>query len=249
MSRWQKSSYAGGATMVRNRARSRLPPSSVADVSRRPATPTAGYRPLPSVWTGSDAALLERMLDFYPRSRPRRILDSTINVGRFWVGSDRSVVGIDIDARHKPALAADNTRMPFGDATFDVVVYDPPHVPNQGKDRTKDFNRRFGLVLKSSASQGYSFSHTFPPFLSEAWRVLVPEGVLLCKIADYVHGHRFQWAHVEVINAATALGFTACDCIIKVRRGPITDPRWKKAHHARRNHCYWLVFRKSRKCE
>jgi hypothetical protein len=27
------------------------------------------------------------------------------------------------------------------------------------------------------------------------------------------------------------------------------DPRWKKAHHARRHHCYWLVLRKSDKCE
>ena len=25
------------------------------------------------------------------------------------------------------------------DATFDVVVYDPPHVPNQGTGPTKDF--------------------------------------------------------------------------------------------------------------
>ena len=34
--------------------------------------------------------------------------------------------------------------MPFADESFDVVVYDPPHIPNHGLDRTKDFNRRFG---------------------------------------------------------------------------------------------------------
>jgi hypothetical protein len=28
------------------------------------------YAPLPSVWEGSDAELLRRMLDFYPRSPP-----------------------------------------------------------------------------------------------------------------------------------------------------------------------------------
>jgi hypothetical protein len=72
---------------------------------------------------------------------------------------------------------------------------------------------------------------------------------LFSKIADYVHGHRFQWAHVEFINAAIQVGFTACDCIVKIRKGPITDPRWKKAHHARRQHCYWIVLRKSSKCE
>lgn len=207
------------------------------------------YDPLPSIWDGTDAALLERLLTFYPRRPPRLILDATVNAGRFWRGSTRRVIGLDIDPRHRPAVVADNTRLPFADHSFDVVVYDPPHVPNQGRDRSKDFTTRFGLVLRAPAATGYNFSHLYPPFVRAAYRVLVPEGLLLCKIADYVHGHRYQWAHVELLTAAVAAGFTACDCIIKVRKGPITDPRWKTAHHARRRHCYWLVFRKSSKCE
>jgi len=92
------------------------------------------YAPLASVWYGEDAELLERLLCFYPRKNPRKILDATINGGRFWRDSKRPVVGIDIDQRHRPTFVADNTRMPFADASFDVVVYDPPHIPNQGKD-------------------------------------------------------------------------------------------------------------------
>jgi SAM-dependent methyltransferase len=207
------------------------------------------YEPLPSVWEGSDAELLEKMLDFYPHQTPRRILDATVNAGRFWIGSTRQVTGLDIDPKYHPDVVGDNTDMPFEDASFDIVVYDPPHIPNQGKDKNKDFNTRFGLVLKSSIDQGYNFNHLYPPFCQEAYRVLRPQGVLFCKIADYVHGHRFQWAHLELILAAEAAGFTACDCIVKIRKGPITDPRWKNAHHARRQHCYWIVLRKSKKCE
>lgn len=207
------------------------------------------YDPLPSIWFGSDAELLEKMLDFYPRQRPERILDATVNRGRFWEGSSRPVTGLDIDSANKPDVVGDNRDMPFENECFDVVVYDPPHVPNQGKDRKKDFTSRFGLVVKSPAATGYNLSHLYPPFAAEAFRVLKVEGILLCKIADYVHGHRFQWAHIEMINAAVALGFTACDCIVKIRKGPIVDPRWKTAHHARRQHCYWLIFRKSKKCE
>lgn len=207
------------------------------------------YEPLPSVWYGEDGELLERMLEFYPRQAPRLILDATVNTGRFWRGSGRSVIGLDIDRRHRPIVVGDNTRMPFHDECMDIVVYDPPHVPNQGWDQQKDFNTRFGLVVKANAKLGYNLSHLYPPFVAEAYRVLRPEGLLLAKVADYVHGHRFQWAHVAVINAAVAVGFTACDCIVKVRKGPITSPRWKTAHHARRHHCYWLVFRKSAKCE
>ncbi|MGH9862053.1 MAG: class I SAM-dependent methyltransferase [Candidatus Acidiferrales bacterium] len=207
------------------------------------------YVPLASVWEGEDAELLEKMLSFYPRRPPRRILDATVNEGRFWRGSKRPVIGMDIDPSHRPPIVGDNTNMPFRDKSFDVVVYDPPHVPNQGKDKSKDFNTRFGLALRSSRQNGYNFSHTYPPFLQEAYRVLRAEGILLCKISDYIHDHQYQWAHVDFVQAAKAAGFRSCDCIIKIRKGPIIDPKWKVAHHSRRRHCYWLVFRKSKKCE
>ena len=207
------------------------------------------YAPLPSVWEGDDAELLERLLTFYPRKKPKRILDATVNGGRFWKGPRRKVIGLDIAGIHRPTIVGDNTRMPFADRRFDVVVYDPPHIPNQGKDNLKDFSVRFGLTLRSSKENGYTFAHTYPPFVREAYRVLKPEGILLCKITDYIHDHQYQWAHVDFIQAARAVGFTPCDCIIKTRKGPIIDPKWKVAHHSRRQHCYWLVFRKSDKCE
>jgi len=209
----------------------------------------SAYKPLPSVWSGDDALLLEEMLKFYPRRRPKRILDSTFGGGRFWRESKRRIIGMDITVRCHPSVIGNNMGMPFRDKVFDVVVYDPPHVPNQGKDKSKDFNARFGLGVRSPKENGYTFSHTFPPFLTEAYRVLKREGVLLCKITDYIHHHRYQWAHLELIQAAAKIGFVACDCIVKIRKGPIVDPRWKTAHHSRRQHSYWLVFRKSHLCE
>jgi len=80
------------------------------------------YEPLASVWFGDDAELIERLLSFYPRKPPRTILDATVNDGRFWRGSARPVVGLDVQARHHPAIVADNTAMPFRDGSFEVVV-------------------------------------------------------------------------------------------------------------------------------
>jgi hypothetical protein len=210
---------------------------------------TRPYEPLPSIWEDTDAALLERLLSFYPRKEPRRILDATVNGGRFWRGTSRPVIGMDVQAKHHPDIVGDNTKMPFRRAAFDVVVYDPPHIPNQGKDRSKDFNVRFGLIARSSKDNDYTFTHTFLPFLKEAWLILQDEGILLCKLTDYIHHHQYQWAHVEFLQAAKEIGFRPCDCIIKVRKGPIIDPKWKVAHHSRRQHSYWLIFRKSNKCE
>jgi len=140
-------------------------------------SPAPTYEPLPSVWCGDDAELLEKMLCFYPRTVPQKILDATVNAGRFWTRSTRPVVGMDIDARYGPDIVADNRDMPCDDESFDVVVYDPPHIPNQGRDKSKDFNTRFGLILKSPAKSGYNFSHLYPPFVAEAYRVLKPEGL------------------------------------------------------------------------
>jgi hypothetical protein len=223
-------------------------PATPASFSEKPKT--RPYQPLDSVWHGEeDAELIERLLAFYPRREPRLILDATVNGRRFWRGSTRPVIGLDVEQRHRPDVCADNTAMPFRSGAFDVAVYDPPHIPNQGHDRSKDFNTRFGLGARSDKTNGYTFAHTYPAFMTEAWRVLSEEGVLLCKIVDYVHNHRYQWAHVDLIRAGEDAGFTPCDCIIKVRKGPIIDPKWKLAHHTRRQHCYWIVFRKSAHCE
>ena len=221
---------------------------------KRFAEPAVGetqrtYTAYRSVWEGEDSELLEWMLDFYPHKAPKLILDATVNGGRFWRGSKRKIIGLDISQEHRPSVVGDNTSMPFRDVYFDVVVYDPPHIPNQGRDKQKDFNTRFGLGQRSAKEHGYNFAHLYPPFVREAYRVLKHDGILLCKIADYIHNHRYQWAHVDFIQAATAAGFCACDCIIKTRNGPIVDPKWNVAHHSRRVHVYWLVFRKSDKCE
>jgi SAM-dependent methyltransferase len=221
------------------------PPAAPASAS---AT-AVGYAPLSSVSDESDARLIERLLDFYPRRRPEAILDATANTRKFWAGTTRPVTFLDIDPKYHPDVVGDFRAMPFGDGSFDVVVFDPPHVPNQGRDQQKDFRDRFGLGEKSGAATGYSLSHLYPPFCAEAYRVLRPEGIVLAKIADYVHNHQAHWAHVDFLAAAEAAGFTNCDLIVKVRKGPIVDPKWKRAHHARRRHSYWLICRKSRKCE
>ena len=113
--------------------------SKDANASGKPA-----YEPLPSTWDGTDAELLERMLDFYPKNPPRKILDATVNAGRFWVGSHRNVTGLDIDPRHKPDVVADNTDMPFEDSSFDVI--DAAMIPT--------FDGRRPSATRSSSSDG-----------------------------------------------------------------------------------------------
>ena len=125
------------------------------------------YDPLSSVWEGNDADLLERMFAFYASIEVEPILDPTYNVGRFWRGSQREVVSMDIDPRYKPMIVGDNRVMDgVPDAHYGVVVYDPPHVGPQGRDKSsKRFDIDFGATMPCGAEHDWTLSYLYPPFL------------------------------------------------------------------------------------
>ena len=98
------------------------------------------------------------MFKFYAVIPPEPILDATCNAGRFWKGSSRRVVSMDIDPQYKPMIVADNRKMTgIPSAKFGVVVYDPPHVGPQGRDKSKkrfdlDFSETDGLCREGFVS-------------------------------------------------------------------------------------------------
>lgn len=210
-----------------------------------------GYAPLSSVWEGSDGDLLEAMLEFYPTIPPEPILDATYNAGRFWKGLNRYVVSMDIDPQYEPMIVCDNRNMVgVGSARFGAVVYDPPHVGPQGRDKSKKrFDVDFGATVECGKEHDWNLSYLYPPFLKEAKRVLKPNGLLLAKITDMVNNHKSKWPHVDFMRMAEEAGFTVCDLIIKIRNGPMVSTKWKEAHHARKRHCFWIVCRSGDVCE
>jgi hypothetical protein len=209
------------------------------------------YRPLSSIWEGDDAELIEAMLQFYPTIVPEPILDSTYNGGRFWKGSKRNVWSMDIDPRYKPMIVGDNRKMAgVPSAKFGTVIYDPPHVGPQGRDKSvKRFDVDFGATMECGKQHGWTLSYLYPPFLVQAKRVLKLNGLLLAKITDMVNSHKSRWAHCDFMRMAEEAGFTVCDLIVKVRRGPMMSNKWETAHHARKRHCFWIVCRNSERCE
>jgi ParB family chromosome partitioning protein len=220
---------------------------------KAPATPQSitTYAPISSVWEGSDGDLLEAMFKFYATIPPEPILDATYNAGRFWKGSARHVVSMDIDPQYKTDIVADNRKMTgVPSAKFGVVVYDPPHVGPQGRDKSKKrFDVDFGATVKCGKEHDWNLSYLYPPFLNQAKRVLKPDGLLLAKITDMVNNHKSKWPHCDFMQMAKQAGFTVCDLIIKIRNGPMVSTKWKEAHHARKRHCFWIVCRNSDDCE
>ncbi len=220
-------------------------------VRRRVSAGASSYAPLSSVWEGSDSDLLEAMFTFYATVPPEPILDSTYNAGRMWKGSSREVVSMDIDPRYKPMIVGDNRKMDgVPESAFGAVIYDPPHVGPQGRDKSrKKFDVDFRATVECGKDQDWNLSYLYPPFLIQAKRVLKPGGLLLAKITDMVNSHRSKWAHCDFMRMAEEAGFTVCDLIIKIRVGPMVSTKWKEAQHARKRHCFWIVCRNSESCE
>ena len=120
----------------------------------------------------------------------------------------------------------------------------------QGRDKSrKRFDVDFGATAPCGKEQAWTLSYQYPPFLEQGQSVLKPEGLLLAKITDMVNNHRQRWAHLDFMVMAEAAGFTVADLIVKVRKGPMVSNRWKRAHHARKRHCFWIVCRKSDRSE
>jgi hypothetical protein len=80
---------------------------------------------------------------------------------------------------------------------------------------------------------------------AEAKRVLREEGIYIVKCADEVCSNEQRLTHVEIINELQGNGFIVEDLFVLMRRNKPGVSRAVKQVHARKNHSYFLVFRKS----
>lgn len=206
---------------------------------------------LESVWIGKDNKLLDAMFEFYALEA-ERIVDVCCNARRMWRGSQWGckVVGYDRDPAMLPDVVAEWHALPDADKTVDVLVYDPPHLPDAAASPKSlvSYAADYGL---GKGVKGSNIGILHAPFLAEARRVLRADGLVFAKIKDYVHNHKYQW-NLELFNAAVReAGMMPCDLIIKRDPcgGNLKSGRWKTAHHAKNTHCFWVVVRNSARCE
>lgn len=114
-----------------------------------------------------------------------RILDACCGSRMFWFNkSNPDVTFMDIrehyeelDTGHvinvKPDIVADFRDMPFKNDTFDLVVFDPPHLLRAGPKSwlAKKYGKLNRDTWQQDISQGFS----------ECFRVLKPDGTLIFK--------------------------------------------------------------------
>jgi SAM-dependent methyltransferase len=204
-----------------------------------------------SVWIGKDAPLLDAMLTFYAPTASR-IIDVCCNERRMWKGSTwgPKVIGYDRDPAMNPDVVCEWHALPDAPGSVDVLVYDPPHMPTAASSPKSlaVYVDSYGLAGSVKAD---NIDSLHAPFLKEAARVLKDDGLVFAKIKDYIHNHRYQWNLSMFKEKVREAGLTACDLIIKrdPSGGNLKSGRWQRAHHAKNVHCFWVIVRKSHRCE
>jgi len=179
-----------------------------------------------------------------------KVLDMTWGNGVFWKNVpdhdfilykndiDQSRGEYHYDFRHLPECWS---------GFFDAVILDPPYLYVGGVKTLKDSIYK-GYKNRERSNSGVYGVNAVDKFyydgMVEAKRVLVKNGILIIKCQDQVMSKQV-WGHITYINYADNLGFRSEDLFVLVQKNlPTMRHKPEQQKHARKNHSYFLVFKK-----
>lgn len=161
-------------------------------------------------------------------------LDLTYAGGRFWrepLPPGLAVTTNNLDPAASTDLHVDFTATGLPSASYDLVVYDPPHVADGGTRGI--MAQRYGSIRTTAALRELLVAGA-----REAWR-LSSVGIIV-KVTDHNHGGRAleqsDWIKAAVL---APLYFK----LATVRSTAVTDGRWKASRVPRSNGAVYLIFR------
>lgn len=190
---------------------------------------------------GDNDAVFPEILRLYAK-RGFAIADVTWGRGVFW----KRVCKTAYDLRATDLkTGTDARRLPYGDGEMDMVVFDPPYM--RDGQTTYDGIHGFekGYANNKSAPSGHAgLLDLYFAAAKEAHRVLKPKGIYVVKCQDEVYACRQKLTHVEIISELANTGFEVEDLFVVVGKKQPGISRLVKQQHARKNHSYFLVFRK-----
>ncbi|WHZ28061.1 MAG: hypothetical protein OJF51_002859 [Nitrospira sp.] len=176
------------------------------------------------------------------------IADVTYGKGVFWKRVPKNLyrlLGTDI------STGTDCRALPYSDTSLDCVVLDPPYMHTPGGTAHVGHQNYEGYY-KNNVAQNGSAKKYHEAVLDlyfqagrEAHRVLGNEGIFIVKCADEVCANQQRLTHIELTNEYSSNGFVIEDLFVLTRANRPGVSRILKQVHARKNHSYFLVFRKS----
>ncbi len=176
------------------------------------------------------------------------VADVTFGRGVFW---KRVAPGLYRLLPTDLQTGVDARSLPYENGSIDCVVFDPPymHTPGGSAHAThqnfEGYYRNNGTANGTGAKYHEAVLELYFSAGREAHRVLRDEGIYLVKCADEVCANRQRLTHVEIINELANQGFVIEDLFVVMRVNKPGVSRVLRQVHARKNHSYFLVFRKT----
>jgi hypothetical protein len=193
---------------------------------------------------GNNADVFPSILSLYVEEG-RTVADVTFGKGVFWRNVPPGLYKVlATDLRQ----GVDSRKLPYRDETLDCVVFDPPYMHTPG-GTAHDGHQNFEQYYKNNGDNLTTLKYheavldLYFRSATEAWRVLRGGGIYIVKCQDEVCACRQRLTHVEIINRLEKT-FIAEDIFVLVRNGKPGVSRILRQRHARKNHSYFLVFRK-----
>jgi len=199
------------------------------------------------------------------------IADVTYGKGVFWKKVDKTKYHLsasDIKTKFIPRDCVggiDCRKLPYRRKSFNVVVFDPPymHTPggtaHKGHQNFENYYANNEIHTPIIDDKSQSSSKNQPKYHEavldlyyragkEAWRVLRTNGIYIVKCQDEVCSNQQRLTHIEITNKFSKYGFVVEDLFVVVRNNAPGISRLKsKQHHARKNHSYFMVYRKPKR--
>lgn len=191
----------------------------------------------------TNAALVLDCVELGYLSEELETLDPTWGLGAFWKSwRPTHLVARDLDASKSPfGSPVDFTALPFADASFDRVVFDPPYKLNGTSTGVgcSSSDAAYGVAQRGSRTQRHIIAERG---ITECVRVLRPGGMLLVKCQDQVNSGQKRWQTIEFALHAHSLGCALTDQLHVFSHRP--QPANRRQLHARQNYSTLLVLKK-----
>jgi hypothetical protein len=199
-----------------------------------------------SAYQGTNDDIFPHVISLYVASGSK-VADVTYGSGIFWkqVRSDAyQLLLTDL------STGTDCRNLPYEDASMDCVVFDPPYMHTPGGTAHVNHQNYEGYYKNNGENTTDKKYHEavldlYYTAAKEAHRVLRNEGIYIVKCQDEVCANQQRLTHLEIINELATYGFIAEDLFVVMRVNKPGVSRVLKQYHARKNHSYFIVFRKS----
>jgi hypothetical protein len=206
-----------------------------------------------SAMAGQNAEMFPEILGLYVKPGSS-VADVTYGTGAFWKNVPKTVyVLYKSDLNPKPSLPevkqADSRKLPYAAESLDCIVFDPPYMHTPG-GTAHEGHQNFESYYKNNGDNTTEKKYheavldLYFKSAAEASRVLRKDGIYIVKCQDEVCACKQRLTHVEIINHLAGLSFIAEDVFVLVRDNRPGVSRMIRQLHARKNHSYFLVFRK-----